>query len=97
MSSEEESAEISASTGKTAKHSHIHISKGDQAEEEDIDIVEEFHKRSDYEQAEIMLMIRPITFFKCIKNYFDDSCQSFIESSLESVVAPQEQQIAYAG
>lgn len=97
--SEEEVEEILASSeeemenaGKSGAHSHIHIPKGNKDDETDIDIVEEFAKLTSDEKKDVMMMLRPITFFRGIMDFFDITCEAFIGSSLETTLMAENQQ-----
>ena len=60
-------------------HSHIHIPHGHGGETDDIDVVKEFYKLSEYEQAEIMILLKPISFFRCVMGDFEQACHMYMD------------------
>ena len=67
-------------------HSHIHIPHGNSGETDDIDVVNEFYKMSEEEQAEIMIVLKPVAFFRCIMTDFQQACNIYIEEHTESAI-----------
>ena len=61
-------------------HSHIHIPAG-QDKSEDIDIVKEFHKMSEVDEAKIMLLLQPIAFIRCVMTDFNEACGMYIDET----------------